>query len=372
MSHYLTFTHNNLIYGVEATSVQEVFFLPEISPIPEGPDDIIGTVNLRGDIIPIMDLNLRFGYPPIDYQLNDSIVVLNYKELRLGIITNQVHAIRIIDPESITSELSYDHPFIDLKQDRFIDGFSQKGEELTLILNLDKLLRYVEESTFSLDLEESDPLADPLAQETLIEVKFPTDEAMLNGVAEQPIRKKLPIFFPHATDYDRKVLQKRAESLRQHLKLRDFTGLKPISVFTLHQEIFGIELSAIQEFIKFTKITPIPCTPDFVLGNINLRGEIITLMDIRSLFNLPQPRRFQKSGQAIIVNVEGIVAGLLVDNIQDIFMLDPKQLVTDKTIETEVSQEFLQGVIPYQNKMLAIMDLSSLIQGESLLIDEAV
>jgi purine-binding chemotaxis protein CheW len=70
MSHYLTFTHNNFIYAVEATSVQEVFFLPELSPIPESPPDIIGTVNLRGNIIPIMDLNLRFGYPPVDYQLN--------------------------------------------------------------------------------------------------------------------------------------------------------------------------------------------------------------------------------------------------------------------------------------------------------------
>jgi purine-binding chemotaxis protein CheW len=70
--------------------------------------------------------------------------------------------------------------------------------------------------------------------------------------------------------------------------------------------------------------------------------------------------------------VEGIVAGLLVDNIQDIFMLDPKKLVTDKTIETEVNQDFVQGVIPYQDKMLAIIDLLPLVKGDSLLVDEAV
>ncbi|MEB3249615.1 MAG: chemotaxis protein CheW, partial [Merismopediaceae bacterium] len=148
--------------------------------------------------------------------------------------------------------------------------------------------------------------------------------------------------------------------------------LKPVSVFSLHQELFGIELSSIQEFIQFNKVTPIPCTPNFVLGNINLRGEVITLMDVRSFFNLPQSHRFQKEGRAIIVNVQGIVAGLLVDHIHDIFMLDPKQLVTDQTVETEINQDFCQGVIPYQDKMLAIIDLLPLVQGDRLLVDEAV
>jgi len=372
MTHYLTFTFNNLIYGVEATSVQEVFFLPEIKPIPEGPSDIIGTVNLRGDIIPIMDLNLRFGYPPQDYQLNDSIVVLNHQELRLGIIANQVHAIRTIESQFITEELTYDHPFIDLKQDRFIAGYAQENEELNLLLNLGKLLRYVEESNLDLDLE-ADPFAESLAQETLIEVEFPPADAVA-GEEPQTVTPavKIPLFWPNASEYERKVLQKRADNLRQHLRLRDFTGLKPVSVFSLHQELFGIELSSIQEFIQFNKVTPIPCTPNFVLGNINLRGEVITLMDVRSFFNLPQSHRFQKEGRAIIVNVQGIVAGLLVDHIHDIFMLDPKQLVTDQTVETEINQDFCQGVLPYQDKMLAIIDLLPLVQGDRLLVDEAV
>ncbi len=373
MTHYLTFTFNQLVYGVEATSVQEVFFLPEINPIPEGPNDIIGTVNVRGDVIPIMDLNVRFGYPRIPYQLNDSIVVLNHQELRLGILANQVHAIRIIDSQFITEELTYDHPFMDLKQDRFVAGYAQENEEFTLLLNLDKLLRYVEDSNLSLDLD-ADPFAESLTQETLVEVDFPPADAVSG---EEPGETevtaiKTPIFWPNASEYERKVLQKRADSLRQHLRLRDFTGLKPVSVFSLHQELFGIELSSIQEFIKFNKVTPIPCTPHFVLGNINLRGEVITLMDVRSFFNLSQSYRFQKEGHAIIVNVDGIVVGLLVDRIQDIFMLDPKQLVTDKTIETEINQDLLQGVIPYQDKMLAIVDLLPLVQGDRLLVDEAV
>ena len=83
---YLTFNFNKLRYGVPTMNVQETFFLPEVTPVPETPDDIVGIINLRGTIIPIMDLNHRFGYSAIDYRLQDSIIILRWQELTVGII----------------------------------------------------------------------------------------------------------------------------------------------------------------------------------------------------------------------------------------------------------------------------------------------
>ncbi|MFM7572254.1 MAG: chemotaxis protein CheW, partial [Snowella sp.] len=182
---------------------------------------------------------------------------------------------------------------------------------------------------------------------------------------------KSPIFFAQATEFERKVLQKRADNLRQTSKLKDLTDLKPLAIFTLNQEFFGVDLSLIQEFLKFTGATAIPCSPAFIIGNINLRGEIITLIDIRSLFNLPRTIASEER-QAMIINVEGVVVGVLIDSIQDIFMLNSKDVLDASVMENDLNQSYLQGVIPYQEKMLGLVNLTEIILGGSLLVDEAV
>ena len=276
-AYYLFFTHNQLQYAVPATAVQEAFYLPQLNVIPEAPTDIIGSVNLRGEIIPVMDLNLRFGYPPTDYQLTDSIVILQWQELKLGIITNQIHEVESINTTQITPELTYDHPYLDLKQNRFLDGFLQADETLTMLLNLDKLLRYVDESDLSLegdtdlfslaglDLEDEAASLDDFSLES---PETPESETLEVDIA--PIKHHT--FWPDATEQQREVFLDRSVRLREALKLRDLTGLKPVSVFKLGQEFFGIDLPLIREFIDYKQIAPIPCTPNFVVGNINLRG----------------------------------------------------------------------------------------------------
>lgn len=361
MGYYLTFNYNNLSYGLPANNIQEIFFLPQLASIPEAPKDIIGAVNVRGEIIPVMDLNLRFGYEEIDYNINDNVVIVSYENLKLGIIANEVHEVSFIDEKNITSELPYDVTFTEFKQEKFISGMVQKEDQLILLLDPEKLLKYAQSQELSLDLdlfaiEEDSP-------------ENSEDDSLTEGEKEV-VRKT--IFFPQASEYERKILQKRANNLRESIKLKDFTGLKPVSVFTLNQEFFGIELSLVQEFIKFKKYTPIPCTPKFIVGNINLRGEIITLIDIREEFNL-QSSALKEENQAVIVNVDGVVVGIVIDAVNDIYMMNPLDLrVAENTENESVKQEYLQGVIPYQDKMLGVIDLNQVILGGSLLVDEAV
>lgn len=368
--YYLSFQHNQLQYAVPAIAVQEVFYLPQLNIIPEAPDDIIGSVNLRGDIIPVMDLNLRFGYPPIDYHLTDSIIILNWQELKLGIVANQIHTVTSINTKAIVPELSHDHPFLDLKQNRFLDGFLQQNETLTLLLNLEKLLRYVDDhdlnlddDLFSLDELSLDDTVDHDIDEFALAVEATTTETA------PPIKHNL--FWPDATPQERQVLTTRGDRLRERLRLRNLTGLQPVSVFKLGQEYFGINLPYIREFIDYKQITPIPCTPKFVLGNINFRGEVITIFDLRNLFNLPISL-FRQAGKAIVINVEGTVAGILIDEIHDIFMMNPKDLLDAQNSDDDTNQSFLQGVLPYQDRILSLIDLTAILEQGGLLIDQAV
>ncbi len=362
MNYYLTFIHNNFRYAVPAQAVKEIFFLPEITPIPEAPADIIGAVNLRGSIIPIMDLNLRFGYETARYSVNDNIIILNWQELTLGVLANGVSEVKAIDESAITRELSHDRPLLDFKQEKFITGYIQEQDNLLLLLDLEALLRYTEAQELNLDLD-LDALED-------LEI---TPE-----ITEEEELRKSPVFFPDASEHERKILQKRADNLRQSLRLKDFTGLKPVAVFSLNQEFFGVDLSLVQEFIKFGRVTPIPCTPPFIAGNINLRGEIVTIVDIRSLFNLSRAIGSGNS-QAMIVNVEGVIVGLSIDSVHDILMLDPQKFLPASTWESEVGsrafgidRSYLEGVLPYQDRMLGLVNLTEIILGGSLLVDEAI
>jgi purine-binding chemotaxis protein CheW len=149
---YLTFTLNNSLYGIDTFLVEEVFFLPELTPIPEAPLDIVGVVNLRGDILPIMDLNIRLGYRSFDYQLTDSIIVLKSQNYRIGIIVNQVHEVLSIEQENITPELSYGRELKRQESHDFTQGIARYKEDIVIILNVENLVNYVE--TQNLDASE--------------------------------------------------------------------------------------------------------------------------------------------------------------------------------------------------------------------------
>lgn len=212
-NYYLTFTLNNLCYGVNALAVEEIFYLPEVTPIPEAPADIVGIINYRGKIVPIMDLNLRFGYQATDYQLTDSIILLTWKELRVGIITNQVHEIKKIFPSEITTELSHDQSIIPVQQEKFITGIARTGKDLSIILDLERLLRYVEQQNIF------------------------SEEAPETEETEQPIIKP-SIFFAHATAKEREILRKRAAELQEFIQRKEISGAKPLAVVMLGEEFF--------------------------------------------------------------------------------------------------------------------------------------
>ena len=85
---FLIFKLNQYRYGVETPAVQEIFLLPELTLVEAAPDDIVGVLNLRGNILPVMDLSLRFGHQSTRYQITDSVIVLEWQGLRVGIIVS--------------------------------------------------------------------------------------------------------------------------------------------------------------------------------------------------------------------------------------------------------------------------------------------
>lgn len=133
---FLTFTLENEDYGLEIKYVTEIIGIQDITSVPELPEYIKGIINLRGKIIPVMDIRLRFKKPFREYDNRTCIVVVDIQNLEVGIIVDAVAEVMIIQDEDIV-------PPPDLKKgagDKFISGIGKVGADVKLLLDCNKLL----------------------------------------------------------------------------------------------------------------------------------------------------------------------------------------------------------------------------------------
>lgn len=136
----LTFTLNGGDYGFPIHTVNEVIGIMDITIIPKAPKYIKGIINLRGKIIPVMDLRLNFGMPEITYDARTCIIIisvnLNGEKRTLGVAVDKISEVVDIDPNQIEPP-----PQFGLKQeDSFIDGIGKVKERVIMLLNIDKVV----------------------------------------------------------------------------------------------------------------------------------------------------------------------------------------------------------------------------------------
>lgn len=132
---FLTFCLGNEFYGIEIKFVTEIIGLQPITEIPEMPTYIKGIINLRGKIIPVMDVRLRFKKPFIDYNDRTCIVVIDIRELSIGLIVDQVSEVISIPEEDIVSP-----PSVSKEGNKYIKGIGKVGSAVKLLLDSDRLL----------------------------------------------------------------------------------------------------------------------------------------------------------------------------------------------------------------------------------------
>ena len=209
---YTTFTLNNLLYGIDTIFVEEIFYLPEITPVPEVPNDIIGIINIRGNIVPIMDLNYRFGYQTTNnYQLTDSVIILRWLNLRVGILVNQVHDVRSILEQEITQEISHDQTMVREPEEKFVKGIADNNNQLIIILDIEKILNYIEEQEID------------VSEDSLEEIEDKNNIVPL----------KVSQFFPNASLQEREILQNRSNNLITLIQEEDNENLETIAIIKL-------------------------------------------------------------------------------------------------------------------------------------------
>lgn len=331
---FLLFTLDGQRFAVDTSFVRETVWLPELTQVEEVPPWLIGLFNLRGKIINVIDLRLRFGHRARQYLSSDQVVVLQREQQLFGLVVSEVDDVVVIIPDIIQPlHLGSDTS----SASKLIAGEVRVGDDLVAVLNLSRLMN----------------------------IEAGQTPAGLRHMQETSGNN----FYPEETTVEmRELFRQRAVALQNAATEDNFTPVS-LAIVELSGEYFGIELEAVEEFCRTDKISQIPCCPSHILGAVSLRGELLTLVDPSSTFNLPP---IANSTKAVVGRTGERMVALAVDEVHDAVYLHPNALQPPPALLREQYGSVITATAPYQDKMMTILDLPALLSREEwAVLDDA-
>ncbi len=140
---------------------------------------------------------------------------------------------------------------------------------------------------------------------------------------------------------------------------------KQLVTFMLANEKYGIDIMQTQEIIKMERMTPIPNSLDFVEGVINLRGNVIPIIDLKKRFNLIGGS--DKSSGIIVVRLEDMVMGVMIDGVSKVMSIPSSQIQPPPPVVSGIGREYISGVGKDDSgQLLIILDINKLLSYEEL------
>ncbi|GAA3715139.1 chemotaxis protein CheW [Oceanisphaera sediminis] len=133
--------------------------------------------------------------------------------------------------------------------------------------------------------------------------------------------------------------------------------------FRLDNETYGINVMQVQEVLRYSDIAPVPGAPNYVLGIVNLRGNVVTVLDTRLRFGL-HPAELTDNSRIVIIEAEKQVIGILVDSVAEVVYLKSSEIETAPNVGTNESAKFIQGVCNREEELLILVDLDKLLSDD--------
>ncbi|NOY29743.1 MAG: chemotaxis protein CheW [Planctomycetes bacterium] len=137
-----------------------------------------------------------------------------------------------------------------------------------------------------------------------------------------------------------------------------------LATFYVGDILLGIDIQQVQEINRQLDVTEVPHSPDFVRGVINLRGDVATVVDLRTILGLPSAEVTRES-RNLIVHSKGETIGFLVDRISDILALNTNEISPSPTTVEGVDGNLFKGIFKLETELLIILDVDAVLSGET-------
>lgn len=164
-----------------------------------------------------------------------------------------------------------------------------------------------------------------------------------------------------------RILKERAQTLAREAVPAEAAdaGIEVIE-FLLAHEWYAVESKYVREVYPLEELTPLPCTPSFVLGIVNLRGEILSVIDIKKFFGLPE-KGLTNLNKVIMLESEDMAFGILADAINGVRRIPRASIQPSLPTLTGIREDYLLGVTA---ERVVILDAEKLLTDEKLIVSE--
>ncbi len=310
-------------YTLPILNVLEVMDLPQLDYPQKLPSNFIGILKYNNLTINVLDIRFYLDIEITPYSTSDKLIIVKTDETIFAIIVDKIED--VINFENNKTEHL---PFT--SDNKFIDSVYKINKETIFVLNA-----------------------------------YALENVIRNGYPEKNI-DVCSLFPTDKTSVD--ILQNRAILL---LKKNNLTAISKVFsdtkfvAFSLNNTTYCANLNYIKEFCNSKDIIPLPCTAEYILGIITIKGDFITVVDLKKFLNLSDTNYSNKS-KVIIINSSNVKLGFLVDDVYEIFS------VNEDTINNiEYSEnEFITSEIIENNTVKPILNIEKIISDERLFINE--
>ncbi len=341
---YITFNLSEKVYAISAEKIIEIVQLPALTLLEKMPDFIVGLLNLRGSIVSVIDLSMILGFNRKTYSSDCQVIILNVNDKKIGIIIDSVKDViqfekKLLDPVPYSSK------------EHIITGVYKDDAGLIAFLDFDKIVKNVEA------VQITEEQASKAYQNEIRETDF--DNLGLFSIDKASAEK----FTKRALK-----LQKEIRDGTDSLNYQEDYFIS----FSLKQENYCINLKFVREItkLKHVNLTKLPCVPAFIIGIINLRGDFITIVDIKEFLNIPKTEITEKT-KIIVIKTDNIQIGILVDDVFGIENIPNEKLTHNMQIKYE-KNNFTSAEIMLNYKVMCVFDIKKFLEDERLFIEDAV
>lgn len=138
------------------------------------------------------------------------------------------------------------------------------------------------------------------------------------------------------------------------------SGEKQLVVFDLAGETYGVDISTVQEIIRIQEITRVPKVPDFVEGVINLRGNVIPVIDLRKRFDFEDKER-DNATRIVVIESGEYTVGMIVDSVSEVVRVQEENIEPPSSIIADIDSDYLIGVCKMEDKLVILLDLAKVL-----------
>jgi purine-binding chemotaxis protein CheW len=338
MGNFLRFSVEGVLGAIPLKDIIYLIRMSKLVPSLEESEDIVGFLNLHGTLIPVYSMRRLFGFSDRSPKLTDNLIIIKLDKSTIALWVDETYVVSdiTISPEDINLNSSV----------KFVPGTTEMDNGLILIYDISRFLNEHKKNS-------ADRLSDI--------VKFKNDINLPDINTNEDISEV------KESEHIDIILKERAEELAQPEEVINDASIIEVLKFQLIYQDYAVEMKFVRESILSRDITPVPGTPDYILGVISVRGEIIALIDLRVLLLIPE-KGLTDFNQVIILTNGIITFGILVDQITEISTIPKDKIFPPDSRVSPVKPNYISGISP---DSLIIVNAEEILSDPDIVVDQS-